>query len=80
MDKVHTPQLEGYRKFEFMLLCTLAAPSGECSYYVDATRNHHVRIMQDFTPFSCKQHFQWDTYINGGIQVLVAYFVYKGYS
>ena len=43
-DKVHTLQLEGYRKLDFMLL--QAASSGECSYYryVDATRYH-------FTPF-----------------------------
>ena len=26
MDKVHTLQLEGYRKFDFILLCTHAAP------------------------------------------------------
>ena len=35
MEKVHTLQLEGYSKFNFMLLCAHAAPSGECSYYVD---------------------------------------------
>ena len=38
MDKVHTLQLEGYRKFNFMLIRAHAAPCGECSYYVDATR------------------------------------------
>ena len=32
MDRVHTLQLEGYRKFNFMLLRAHAAPSGECSY------------------------------------------------
>ena len=50
-DKVHTLQLKGYRKFDFMLLHAHAALSGECSYYVDATRYHHARIMRDFTPF-----------------------------
>ena len=49
--KVHTLQLEGYRKFDFMLLHSHAASSGECSYYVHATRYHHARIMRDFTPF-----------------------------
>ena len=44
-DKVHTLQLKGYRKFDFMLLHAHAALSGECSYYVDATRYHHARIM-----------------------------------
>ena len=51
MNKVHTVQLEGYKKFDFMLLCAHAAPSGECSYYLDATQYHHARIMQDFTVF-----------------------------
>ena len=50
-DKVHTRQLEGYRKFDFMLLHAHAAFSGEYSYYVDATRYHHAQIMRDFTPF-----------------------------
>ena len=36
-DKVHTLQLKGYRKFDFMLLHAHAASSGECSHYVDAT-------------------------------------------
>ena len=44
-DKVHTLQLEGYRKFDFMLLHSHAASSGECSYYVHARRYHHARIM-----------------------------------
>ena len=44
-DKVHTLLLKGYRKFDFMLLHAHAALSGECSYYVDATRYHHARIM-----------------------------------
>ena len=51
MDKVHFLQLEGYIKFDFMLLRTHAALSGECSYYADVTRYHHAQIMQDFTPF-----------------------------
>ena len=51
MDKVHTLQLEGYRKFDFMLLRAHAAQSGECSYYIDVRRYHHARIMRDFTPF-----------------------------
>ena len=33
-----------------MLLHAHAALSGECSYYVHATRYHHARIMWDFTP------------------------------
>ena len=36
MDKVHTLQLEGYRTFDVMRLRAHAAPSVECSYYVDA--------------------------------------------
>ena len=51
MDKVHTLQLEGYRKFDFMLLRAHAAQSGECSYNVDARRYYHARVMRDFTPF-----------------------------
>ena len=51
MDKVYTLQLEGYRKFDFMLFCPHATPCGECSYYVDATRYRRMRIMRDFTPF-----------------------------
>ena len=51
MDKVHTLQVEGYRKFDFMPLHAHAAPPGECSYYVDARRYHHAQIMRDFTPF-----------------------------
>ena len=51
MDKEHILQLEGYRKFNFMLLRARAAPCGECSYHVDATRYRHMRIMRDFTPF-----------------------------
>ena len=54
MDKVHTLQLEGYRKFNFMLICAHAAPCGECSYHVDATQYRHTRIMRDFTPL-----FNW---------------------
>ena len=44
-DKVHTLQLEGYRKFDFMLLHAHAASSGERSYYVDATWYYHAQIM-----------------------------------
>ena len=44
-DKVHTLQLKGYRKFDFMLLHAHAASSGECSHYVDATRYYHAGIM-----------------------------------
>ena len=51
MGKVHTLQLEGYRKFDFMLFHPHATPCGECSYYVDATRYHRTRIMRDFTLF-----------------------------
>ena len=32
MDEVHSLQLEGYRKFDFMLLHSYAALCGECSY------------------------------------------------
>ena len=45
MGKVHTLQLEGYSKFNFMLLRAHAAPSGECSYYVNVRRYHHVQLM-----------------------------------
>ena len=51
MEKVHTLQLEGYSKFNFMLLHAHAASSGECSYYVDTRRYHHAQLMRDFTPF-----------------------------
>ena len=43
--QVHTLQLKFYNKFDFMLLHAHAALSGECSYYVHATRYHHARIM-----------------------------------
>ena len=42
MDKVHTLQLEGYKKFDFMLFRPNAARCGECSYYVSYT--NHVRF------------------------------------
>ena len=51
MDKVHTLQLEGYRKFDFMLFRPHATLCGECSYYVNTTRYHRTRIMQDFALF-----------------------------
>ena len=53
MDKIHTLQLEGYRKFDFMRLRTQchAAPSGECSYFLDARQYHHAQVMRDFTSF-----------------------------
>ena len=51
MCQFATLHLEGYRKFDFMQLCTHAVPSGECSYYLDVTGYHHAQIMQDFTLF-----------------------------
>ena len=51
-DKVHTLQLKGYRKFDFMLLHAHAALSGECSYYVDTTWYHHVHYLAIWLDFA----------------------------
>ena len=46
MNKLHIILLVGYRKFEFMMLCAVAALPRECSYYyVNKTRCSHVQIL-----------------------------------
>ena len=58
-DKVHTLQLEGYRKFDFMLLRL----DNAATMYT-----RHGTIMCESCEIShhfltCKQHFQWNVYI-----------------